>query len=400
MSPIDFFKSLFGGKERFTLKEINAQEIIDKEGEETAIRELALNTAANLIAGTVSACEFKTYIKNAEIKKDEYYTWNVAPNPNESAAIFWQKLIHKLCLENEAVVIFDKPKDFNGNAYALIADSFALKNEKALFPNTYVGISSNSFTFDREFPADEVLHFKLHNENVRRLVNTFNSSYKKLLEMSLQAFARTRGERGVLTTERLPGDTDYEVIVREMMEKYFKPYFKNNNAVLPLFTGQTYQKTSTTGLREITDVSESRKLIDDIFDVTARAFLIPPALMRGELADSSKLLTDFLTFCIDPICEVIEDEINAKRYKRQHYLTGTRLKIDTSSIKHVDLLDAATAVDKLISSGPLSVNEVREAIGKPAIDEEWANSHYMTKNYTLIENLDTLDAAGGEGVKE
>ena len=44
---------------------------------ELVIRNLAFQTAVNLVANSVSKCEFKTYFKNEEVKKQEYYLFNV-----------------------------------------------------------------------------------------------------------------------------------------------------------------------------------------------------------------------------------------------------------------------------------------------------------------------------------
>lgn len=382
MSIIDFFRGIFRKTNRFSLDESKIwEDLMSRAATETAVRELALTSAVNLIANTVSKCEFKTFQKGTEKKDDEYYLWNVRPNANENSAQFIQKLIYHLCVDNECLVVF-----INNDAF--VADTFALKEEYAIRPNVYTGVSINNLALSRDFVAEEVLHYKLNNEEARRLLDMFYSSYKQLIDSATKAFTRSRGERGVLETARLPGAADYEEIVRKMMNDYFKPYFNSDNAVVPLFEGQKYTKTSTTGTREITEAGDTRKLIDDVFDVTARAFRIPPALLRGEMADTSTLMTNYLTFCIDPLCDMLSKEINAKRYNKARFLEGNYLKIDTSSVKHVDLLDSATAIDKLISSGTVNINELRASIGMPPVNKPWAREHYITKNYTQIDALE------------
>jgi len=392
MTVLDFFKNLFGKKDRFFLDESKAvADFAGRAGQETAVRELALNVAAGMIANTVSKCEFMTFKGGAERKGDEYYLWNVRPNANESAAVFIQKWVYKLCLDGEALVVFDKPIGENA-VQAFVADSFSVKKEFALFPNIYTGVYANNFSFSRDFSADESLYCRLDNEDVKRLLDMYYNSYKKLIASTMKAFTKSRGERGVLTTQRSPGDPNYEATVRDMQEKYFKPYFEADNGVLPLFDGQKYERINGNGQRELADAGDIRKLVNDVFDMTALAFHIPPAFMRGEMAESGDLMTNYLTFCIDPICDMLSKEMTAKRLSKKDYLSGNYIKIDTSSVKHADLLDAATAVDKIISSGVLSINELRKALGKPRINEEWADRHYITKNYSRID--DALDAAG------
>ena len=71
------------------------------------------------------------------------------------------------------------------------------------------------------------------------------------------------------------------------------------------------------------------------------------------------------------------------------------MKIDTRAVKHVDLLSVSTAIDKLISSGAFCVNDIRELVGEQPIDEEWAYSHWITRNYMLFE--EALQPGEGSG---
>ena len=43
-------------------------------------------------------------------------------------------------------------------------------------------------------------------------------------------------------------------------------------------------------------------------------FPIPPQLLKGNVADTEKAFNNFLTFCINPIAELLTDEINRKLY--------------------------------------------------------------------------------------
>lgn len=77
-------------------------------------------------------------------------------------------------------------------------------------------------------------------------------------------------------------------------------------------------------------------------------------------------------------------------------LDGTTLVIDTTAVKHVDLLSVATAIDKLIGSGAFCINDIRRLVGKEPIDAPWAWQHWITKNYATVEEL--LEAIqNGEG---
>ena len=60
-------------------------------------------------------------------------------------------------------------------------------------------------------------------------------------------------------------------------------------------------------------------------------------------------------------------------------------KVCTNNLKHLDVLEMANAVDKLIASGFYSTNELREKTGEERIPEAWADKHTRTKNYETIE---------------
>ena len=123
---------------------------------------------------------------------------------------------------------------------------------------------------------------------------------------------------------------------------------------------------------------------------------MPVSIANGNVQDTSKAIDEFLTFCIDPLIELLADEMCRKLYTRNQIVQGCYVKFDTKAIKHIDLLDVATAIDKLISSGFTCINELRQVCGLDIIDEPWAWEFFMTKNYSTIEEL-MKSMKGGEG---
>ena len=94
-----------------------------------------------------------------------------------------------------------------------------------------------------------------------------------------------------------------------------------------------------------------------------------------------------LTFCLDPLAEMLQQEINRKRIGKSGVQKGTRLQINTMRVKHIDMFDIATPADKLISSGIYTVNMLLRALGEPQLSDEWANQHFITKNYSTIQDF-------------
>lgn len=350
------------------------------------IRELAFWSAVNLVANAVSKCEFRTYLNGNEVKKQEYYMWNIEPNKNQNASTFIHKLIAKLYGTNECLVI-------EHNGQLLVADEFQRK-PYALYDDVFTKVKVGDFEFNQSFVQSEVLYFELNAVNIREITDGLYASYSKLIAYSMKAYQRSRGTKGIFKYEALPvaGSPEREAFDKLVNEKISK-WLSSDNAALPLGRGQEWKE-----LDKKTYSSEStrdiRALVDDIFDFTARGFGIPPALLKGDVQDTSKAVDQLLTFCVDPLVDNLQEEINRKRNGYSGFAKGTKTKIVTSSIKHVDLLSSAVAIDKIIGSGSFCINDIRRAAGEEIIDEPWAWQHYLTKNYAAIEDL--LMSLGGD----
>lgn len=351
------------------------------------IREMAFWSAVNLVANAVSKCEFKTYLNGKETKGREYYLWNIEPNRNQNSSVFLHKLISKLYRNNECLVI-------EQNGQLLVADSF-IRKPYALYDDMFSQVQVEDFTLSRTFTQSEVLYYKLNEENIRKLVNGLYESYSKLITYSMKAYQRSRGTKGIFKYNTIPvAGTEQRKAFDALINEKIKKWMDGDNAALPLGDGQEWKE-----LQHKTYSNEStrdiRAQVDDIFDFTARAIGIPPALLRGDVQDTSKAIDQLLTFCIDPLTDMISEENNRKRNGYIGFSQGTYQKIDTKSIKHVDLLSVATAIDKLIGSGSFCINDIRKAVGDEIIDEPWAWQHFITKNYETVENaLKALE--GGE----
>ncbi len=362
--------------------------------DEVYIRELAFWTCVNKIANALTKCEFKTYVKNKEVKEKEYYIWNVEPNKNQNAAAFLTKLIGTLYRNNEALVIEEK-----GELY--VANSFS-KEEKALLEYEFTNVTVDNFTFQKKYYQSQVLYFTLNSENVRSLLNGMYESYKTLMTYAMKSYQKSRGSRGILNIDAMAESKDnFSETFTDLMSKHFKKFFDSENAVLPLFDGYSYTDLSQSSKTYSTESTRDIKaLADDIFDFTARALSFPPSLAKGDVQDTSKATEELLTFCLDPLARILEKEINRKRYGLSGFQNGNRVRIDTRAVKHYDLFDIATPVDKLISSGLFTINDILKIMGEPEIEEEWAKQHFITKNYaTIQEVLKGIDNTQGGGAE-
>lgn len=371
------------GQEKVTAMELSGCDFFNIM-DDIYLREIAFWTCVNKIANALSKCEFKTYIEHKAVRKSEYYLWNIEPNKNQNAPTFLTKLIGKLYRDNEALVI-----EMSGQL--VVADSYN-KTEYALYENIYKDVTVGEFRFEKTFYEREVLHFVLNSEDMRKLLNGLYVSYKDLISYASKAFQRSRGSRGILGIDaQAQAEDDFSEKLKDLMNTYFKQFFNSDNAVLPLYEGYKYDDLgSKTYSNETT--RDIKAMADDVFDFTARALSFPPPLAKGDVQDTEKATDELLTICIDPLTKILAAEINRKRYGVSEFAKGNYLKIDTTTVKHIDILSIAAPVEKMISSGVFTINDILKAIGEPEINEEWANQHFMTKNFaTLQELLKSLD---------
>ena len=368
---------------------ITSTEVTDEEMyniiAEIQIRELAFWSCVNMIASSVSKCELKTFVAGKEVKGREYYAWNVSPNKNQNSTAFMHKLIAQLYLKNECLVIEE-------NDQLLVADSFQ-QQEYALVDNIFEGVTVGNYTFATKYRMSDVMYFKLSEKDMRKVTNAIYESYGKLISYGMKSYQKSRGNRGVLNYAAMAqGDERAKTAFDDLMNNRFKKFFNEDNAVLPLPKGYDY---TDIGSKTYSDSStrDIRAMMDDISDFTSKGFGIPPALSKGDIAGIKDAITLYLTVCIDPLVDNIAEEINRKRYGFKEFSKGNYLKIDTKSIIHVDLLSVSTAIDKLIASGAFTINDIRKLVNEEPIDEEYANTHFLTKNYSSIDDvLNALNA--------
>lgn len=410
MSTItDFWKFIQGklrGGKTYEVTSNDISEFIDKhEWNRLALYEFALHSGINIIANALSACEVRTFESWKEVRKDQYYKWNFEPNINTNAAQFKQKLVWSLIYRNECLVIQNAKGDF------LIADSYE-HDQYALYQDVFRNVtvcadSGNGiyhpYTFNKTFRMEDVLFYRLSNRNIRALMDELIEDYSQLLKTAMQKFYKSGGERGVLNIDTNASTANYGVkpdgtprtfndVYTELINKQFATYFKSPNAVLPLFKGFGYEtkggeasKKSTSEIKDVTDITK------EVYERVGNALQIPPALLRGDVADVTALTKNLITFAIDPIASMIETENNRKLYQKE-VLKGTYQMVDTSTIMHMTAAELAAASDKMISCGGWNIDEIRKKAGDAPLNTPWSRKHFITKNYDEMNALEDKDA--------
>lgn len=376
MSVIDWFREQFS-KDTNTLE---LDVILSNLAAETFYMELAVQACINLIANAVSRSEFLTYEKGKATKKDNYYLFNVEPNPNKSSSKFWRDVVGKLVRKNEVLII-------QQGGYFYVADSFNC-NRFAFKEYIYDGIVIDNYTLKNSYAESDVLHLELHNDKIKKVIDRLNESYAKLIDVSQKNYKRNNSRKVTveIPTNYSKATKDQEEL-RNLLEKKLGSFLNAESAAaLPLTKGEKIDELqSNIGVKGGADNKEIRAFVDDIFDFVAIGFQISPKLLKGEVQDTQEAVNNLLTFCVNPIAETIEDEVNRKYYKKKAYLSNTYMSVDTSNIKAVDIVKIAGALEILFRIGGYSIDDVLKKLGKEPLNTEWSMARWVTKNYERAE---------------
>lgn len=382
----EFLRNLAAGRADSATGEINLKTWrADRSAANYYIAEYALFTVIDFIATLMTSVEWRTIYNGKEERKAEWYRLNVKPNINQSAPELWHEFWCRLLLDRKALAV-------GVNDQILVADSFQ-RQPYAMLADRFDRVTvcpDNPLTFERPFWGNQEIYLEYSPLPVAAMANRMMALYADMIQQSTEAHKTEGGERGVLNVGMAArGPEDFEQKYGEWINKRFKGYFKGRNAVMPLFNGMSYQKTS--GQSAHNRASEVSQMAKDAIATAARAYKVAPALMLGEVAGFADAVEMTLTGCIDPLANMLAAELTGKTFTQEEVLAGCRVQAFTANIKHVDLFANAANFDKLISNG-WSHEELRYMLGLPVPDGEWATTHYITKNYANAEGGEEIEA--------
>lgn len=344
-----------------------------------------------MVANALGRCEFRTFRAHEEVKDNYYYRWNIEPNLNQNSTAFLHKLVTRLFWDNEALIV--NPYDLaGGDKDALIvADSWTASDPHPSKPTVYSDIMVDDMTFHRKLREDNVIHLTLHHVNVRPVIERMAANLEKLADAAARDEEWRRGKHLKVHVDQITqGEDGWETKFTNTLQKQVSPFLQNPNSILPEFDGYKYELMEASDAGDTRDIKE---LCEDIFEYTARGFLIPAVLVNGKVEATTDAQTRFLTWCVDPICDQLQEEIIRKRYGYEEWQKGNYIRVDSSAVNHFDIYDNAPEVEKLVGSGAYTVNDVLRAANQPTINAPWANEHFLTRNIARMDEVAaSLDA--------
>ena len=368
--------------------EVLIKEMLEAE-QEFRIRELCLMICIDMIANAMSKCTVCTYQNHKEIKGPEYYMWNVEPNVNQNSSAFIHKWVLRLFEDGETLMIETQGRD--GRSALVVADSFVTPELYPERQNEFKQVTVGSFTYNETFLEQDVIHLRLPHANVKTVIDGMFQSFCRLYDAAVKAYTWGQGKHMKVHVDQVTSGKDgWAAEFKSMLEDQVKPFLASNGAILPEFSGYKYEWFGT---KDAGDTRDIRAIVDDIFNFTARALQIPVVLAAGKVEATGDANARFLTECIDPLCDQLQEEINRKRYGYVQWKAGNYVRVDSSNILHFDLFANAANVEKLAGSGAFTINDILKAANREPINEPWADQHYLTKNIgALQEMLNPVDS--------
>lgn len=346
------------------------------------LKSLAVDKSAEFVARIFAKSEFRYMVQGKHVHSNWDYLLNVRPNRNESASEFWQKVIYRLLTKNE-VLIFLSDDD-----QLLVADSFSRKRY-AVYDDTFEMVSVRDYTFRRTFAMSDVIFLQYNNNRLQEYISDLFADYEKLHSRLVEALGRNNQIRGILNT-KTNGTFNEERLkqMKDYADGLFKSFTTKTVAIVPAQNGLDYTElTNTVGTSNLS-VDEIKKLRRQFDDEVADILGIPTALLHGDMANLANSQKMFTSYCFESLVKKVSDGLNHAIVGRDGYSGQRSFAIVGEGQR--DKFALAENIDKLISSGAMLINEVREELGLEAVP--WGNKPVMTKNYQIGEEIEE----GGE----
>ncbi|WP_171015018.1 phage portal protein [Culicoidibacter larvae] len=345
--------------------------------DEDKFKLLAISSAVDLIANAIAMCEFRTFEKDSEVKKMNYYMLNIKPNPNQNAIEFWKAVIEKLYFDNEALVVSIPDGQ---NNYLYLASSFD-RDDYVLKPKYFNNVVIDDLSLNRSFKRDDVFYFRLNDNSAISMIDDYYSTFGKVIASTLSSYKAGKAFRGIVNiSAAMSAQDDAEKKIKQYFEKLFNALSSDKPVQLvPLQEGMKFEDLNNQ--YKSSSFEDTKNALGMVKDDVAMALHIPAGLLKGDLADVEAQTKNFISFCINPIVELLASEINRQLYKPSEFLQGDSVFIDTTRVVYINPFEVAEKIDKLIATSVYSPDEIRIKLGDRATGEAGMQKRYLTKNY-------------------
>ncbi len=353
----------------------------DDESARAYLKIMAKNTVLDFVSRTMSTLEVK--FKNKDGTADWEYILNVRPNNDMSAATFWEKFFYRLMDDNEVLVIFTEDNQL------LIADHFS-RTEYAVYDDVFTSVTVKNYVFQKSFNMSDVIYIEYNNDKLDRFTKGLFEDYSELFGRIIEIAMRNNQIRGSVSINATAtanekkdenGKTRTEKL-QEYVDKIYQAFKTKSVAIVAKVKNIDYEEyTNKQGVSN-QSLDELNKMKTSLIDDVANAIGVPTALIYGEKAELDSNLQAFRKLCLAPLMKKLQDELMAKIITKKEYKNGERIKV--SKVLPVSILENATQIDKIVSSGTFLRDEVREVTEYDPLPNGEGQQLIMTKNYEKV----------------
>ena len=289
---------------------------------------------------------------------------------------------------------------FSLNSQLFYAEDFVV-DDSIVNERTYSNITLKSANdviihIKRTFKYHEVLHLKLDNRKIVDMVDSYYAEIGKLIDLSRRSYIRRNIKKWLL---RVPAnnpsikdkETAEPITYDKYKERVLDGLLSDEDGIVMLAKGFELEGLESNNFSQENYTAFSKNFEEQVAD----AFLIPREIYFGNRTAKSGSESDFFTYAIKPYLKLLENALNSVVINKVSYLKGCKIKANMNSIKVYNVLDNATAMDKLYSNG-FSHNDLLELADLEQVDEDWANEHRITKNYSDDVSSKSSEKGGDE----
>lgn len=322
----------------------------------------------------------------------EEWLWNVRPNPNQNYSDFMAALLNEMFFgwhRGTALVVPARDALW-------IADGWNEdKRPGRASRYEHISIDGSTEVVPHPLGADEVFAFTLpETSKWRVLFAQMEAAYDEMAKSSIDAFGDKNDRRYLLKVDQQQaGTAATQSKVDEYLKSNVAPFIQGTDVALPLFRGFDLSRMESdySGGETTLDVVQIRQ---ECFKIVATCLGIPYSFLEGNVNNFESVFDSVLTFLIDPIAKVIQDELQAKLFTPIQWGRGSYVKVNTTHIRHVDIFAVADKVEKLVGSSIDTPNELRIRTGQEPVDAPGMDEYHMTLNHSMLEGGDNNDDSG------
>lgn len=375
----------------FLRRRLSTTEIQDaaySDAESLRFQGIAYQVAVGYIEEILAGCEFRVFEGGKSVQNAHWVALNYAPNPNLSAYELKRGWIHRYYYHNQAALV-----PLMNQLY--LAEDFHV-DARPMGEDQLVGVvigAENSFQLNYPVRVSNAYVIRQRDKPILNLLRQMFLSYDTIMGYALAGYRATNGAKYVLDySGYATGDDNFATLWKTRLQQQVKSFAEAQNGVFPQTKSLklTQLGPSTTARKSADDLIALRK---DAFAVVAEAFRLPVSLLEGNMTNIGDLFAQAMTACILPVAKMLSCELTRKTYSPSEISGGSRIVVDTTNCRYVDILTAAANADKLIASSVADTDEVRDLLGMEPIGEPWAKVHRITKNYELASNLTSAEGS-------